>query len=88
MKFKHNVEYTLQDNKGYLMAIDQSTSFKTIINFVGDYTLDPIDIGLLYMVLEDEGIGYICIVKTTGRAITLGYDIESKLKELKLEIED
>ena len=54
MKLELNVEYILKDNKGYVMAIDQSTSFKTIINFVGDYQLDVIDVGLMYMLFQDN----------------------------------
>ena len=88
MKLKHNVEYTLKDNKGYLMAIDdQSTSFKTIINFVGDYTLDPENIGLLYWALSHRGEAFIYLDKSTGYAIALS-NIETNLKEMKLEIED
>ena len=87
MKLKHNVEYTLKDNKGYLMAVDdQSTSFKTIINFVGDYTFEAVDIAILYMTLCRKGEAYIYLVKSTGYAVTLS-SIEYNLKEMKLEIE-
>ena len=88
MKLNHNVEYTLKDNKGYLMAVDdQSTSFKTIINFVGDYTLDPADLSILYLTLARKGEAYIYLVKSTGYAVVLS-NIETNLKEMKLEIED
>lgn len=88
MKLEHNVEYTLKDNKGYLMAVDdQSTSFKTIINFVGDYTLDPADLSILYLTLARKGEAYIYLVKSTGYAVTLS-NLETNLKEMKLEIED
>ncbi len=88
MKLKHNVEYTLKDNKGYLMAVDdQSTSFKTIINFVGDYTFDPADLSILYLTLARKGEAYIYLVKSTGYAVALS-NIESNLKKMKLEIED
>ena len=88
MKLKHNVEYTLKDNKGYLMAVDdQSTSFKTIINFVGDYTFDPTDISILYLTLCRKGEAYIYLVKSTGYAVALS-NLETNLKEMKLEIED
>ena len=88
MKLNRNVEYILKDNKGYLMAVDdQSTSFKTIINFVGDYTFDPADIGILFLTLARKGEAYIYLVKSTGYAIVLS-DLENNLKELKLEIED
>ena len=87
MKLKHNVEYTLKDNKGYLMAVDQSTSFKTIINFVGDYTFESVDFGILYSILCRKDEAYIYLVKSTGYAVAL-CDIETNLKEMKLEIED
>lgn len=88
MKLNHNVEYTLKDNKGYLMAVDdQSTSFKTIINFVGDYTLDPADLSILYLTLARKGEAYIYLVKSTGYAVVLS-NLETNLKEMKLEIED
>ena len=88
MKLEHNVEYTLKDNKGYLMAVDdQSTSFKTIINFVGDYTFEPADIGILYLTLSRKGEAYIYLVKSTGYAVALS-DIKTNLKAMKLEIED
>lgn len=88
MKLNHNVEYILKDNKGYLMAVDdQSTSFKTIINFVGKYMFDPVDIGILFLTLARKGEAYIYLVKSTGYAIVLS-DLENNLKELKLEIED
>ena len=83
MKLEHNVEYTLKDNKGYLMAIDQSTSFKTIMNFVGDYKLGAVDAGLMYKFLQTKGVAYIYLVKATGRAVTL-----SNLKSKQLEVED
>lgn len=83
MKLEHNVEYTLKDNKGYIMAVDQSTPFKTIINFVGDYTLDVIDVGLMYTLFQNERVAYIYLVKATGRAVTL-----SNLKSKQLEIEE
>ena len=83
MKLELNVEYTLKDNKGYVMAVDQSTSFKTIMNFVGDYTLDVIDVGLMYMLVQDKQVAYIYLVKATGRAVTL-----SNLKSKQLEVED
>ena len=87
MKLKHNVEYTLKDNKGYLMVVDQSTSFKTIINFVGDYTFESVDFGKLYLILCRKDEAYIYLVKSTGYAVALG-DIKTNLKEMKLEIED
>ena len=87
MKLEHNVEYTLKDNKGYLMAVDQSTSFKTIINFVGDYIFDPADIAILYLKLCHKDEAYIYLVKATGYAVTLS-NIETNLKKMKLEIED
>ncbi len=83
MKLELNVEYTLKDNKGYVMAVDQSTSFKTIMNFVGDYTLDVIDVGLMYMLVQDKQVAYIYLVKAIGRAVTL-----SNLKSKQLEVED
>ena len=87
MKLNHNVEYTLKDNKGYLMAVDdQSTSFKTIINFVGDYKFEPADIGILYLTLSRKGEAYIYLVKSTGYAVVFS-NLENKLKEMKLEIE-
>lgn len=87
MKLKHNVEYTLKDNKGYLMAVDdQSTSFKTIINFVGDYTFESVDIAMLYSVLCSKGEAYIYLVKSTGYAVALS-NLETNLKEMKLGIE-
>ncbi len=87
MKLEHNVEYTLKDNKGYLMAVDQSTSFKTIINFVGDYIFESVDSAMLYSILCSKSEAYIYLVKSTGYAVTLS-SIESNLKEMKLEIED
>ena len=81
MKLIPNVGYILKDNKGYVMAVDQSTSFKTIINFVGDYTLDVIDVGLMYMRLQDEQVAYIYLAKAIGRAVTL-----SNLESMKLEV--
>ena len=86
MKLERNIEYTLKDNKGYIMAVDQSTPFKTIINFVGDYTLDAIDIGLMYMLFQDEQVAYIYLVKATGHAVTLS-SMRSGLKTMKLELE-
>ena len=83
MKLELNVEYILKDNKGYVMAVDQSTSFKTIINFVGDYQLDVIDVGLMYMLFQDNQVAYIYLVKAIGRAVTL-----SNLKSKQLEVED
>lgn len=89
MKLEHNVEYTLKDNKGYIMAVDQSTSFKTIINFVGDYNFDPADIALLYLILCHKDEAYIYLVKATGYAVTLTNIKNSlNLKEMNLEIED
>ena len=87
MKLELNVEYTLKDNKGYVMAVDQSTPFKTIINFVGDYTLDAIDIGLMYMIFQQEQVAYIYLVKATGYAVTLD-SMHGGLKTMKLEVED
>ena len=86
MKLELNVEYTLKDNKGYIMAVDQSTPFKTIINFVGDYTLDSIDIGLMYKLFQNERVAYIYLVKATGYAVTLS-SMRSGLKTMKLELE-
>ena len=86
MKLELNVEYTLKDNKGYIMAVDQSTPFKTIINFVGDYTLDSIDIGLLYKLFQNERVAYIYLVKATGYAVTLS-SMRRGLKTMKLEVE-
>ena len=83
MKLEHNVEYTLKDNKGYIMAVDQSTPFKTIINFVGDYTLDDIDVGLMYTLFQNERVAYIYLVKDTGYAVTL-----CSLKAMGLKVED
>ena len=83
MKLELNVEYTLKDNKGYIMAVDQSTPFKTIINFVGDYQLDVIDVGLMYMLFQDNQVAYIYLVKATGHAITL-----SNLETKRLQVED
>ena len=83
MKLEHNVEYTLKDNKGYVMAIDQSTSFKTIMNFVDDYELDNDDVGLMYTLLQLKGVAYIYLVKATGYAVTL-----SSLKAMGLKSED
>ena len=83
MKLEHNVEYTLKDNKGYIMAVDQSTPSKTIINFVGDYTLEDIDVGLMNMLFQDDQVAYIYLVKDTGRAVTL-----SNLESMKLEVEE
>ena len=82
MKLEHNVEYTLKDNKGYVMAIDQSTSFKTIMNFVDDYRLDNDDVGLMYMLLQSNGVAYIYLVKATGYAVIL-----SSLKAMGLKAE-
>ena len=87
MKLEHNVEYTLKDNKGYVMAVDQSTSFKTIMNFVGDYTLDGIDVDLMYTLLQSKGVAYIYLVKATGYAVTLSSMQQSSLKTMKLELE-
>lgn len=89
MKLEHNVEYTLKDNKGYLMAVDQSTSLKTIMNFVGDYMFESEDIGIMYLTLRRKDEVYIYLVKATGYAVTLT-NIENKLnlKEMNLEIED
>ena len=86
MKLEHNVEYTLKDNKGYIMAVDQSTPFKTIINFVGDYTLDDIDVGLMYKLFQYERVAYIYLVKATGHAVILD-SMRSGLKTMKLELE-
>ena len=86
MKLEHNVEYTLKDNKGYVMAIDQSTPFKTIINFVGDYTLEDIDVGLMYTLFQNERVAYIYLVKATGYAVILD-SMQSGLKTMKLELE-
>ena len=87
MKLEHNVEYTLKDNKGYIMAVDQSTPFKTIINFVGDYTLEHIDVGLMYMLFQHEQVAYIYLVKATGYAVVLD-SMRSGLKTMKLEVEE
>ena len=87
MKLELNVEYTLKDNKGYIMAVDQSTPFKTIINFVGDYTLDSIDIGLMYKLFQNERVAYIYLVKATGYAVTLS-SMRRGLKTMKLEVAD
>ena len=83
MKLEHNVEYTLKDNKGYVMAIDQSTSFKTIMNFVGDYNLDNDNVGSMYTLLQTKGVAYIYLVKATGYAVTL-----CSLKAMGLKVED
>ena len=83
MKLEPNVEYTLKDNKGYVMAIDQSTSFKTIIDFVDDYRFDTDDVGLMYMLLQSNGVAYIYIVKATGYAVILS---SSKAMGLKAEV--
>ena len=87
MELEHNVEYTLKDNKGYIMAIDQSTSFKTIMNFVGDYELEAVDAGLMYKFLQIKGVAYIYLVKATGYAVTLD-SMQSGLKTMKLEVEE
>ena len=87
MKLEHNVEYTLKDNKGYIMAVDQSTSFKTIMNFVGDYNLELVEIYLMYKFLQTKGVAYIYLVKATGYAVTLD-SMHSGLKTMKLEVED
>lgn len=80
MKLEHNVEYTLKDNKGYVMAINQSTSFKTIMDFVDDYRLDNDDVGVMYMLLQTNGVAYIYLVKATGYAVIL-----SSLKAMGLK---
>lgn len=82
MKLEHNVEYTLKDNKGYVMVIDQSTSFKTIMDFVDDYRLDNDDVGVMYMLLQTNGMAYIYLVKATGYAVIL-----SSLKAMGLKAE-
>lgn len=82
MKLEHNVEYTLKDNKGYVMVIDQSTSFKTIMDFVDDYQLDNDDVGLMYGLLQTKGVAYIYLVEATGYAVTL-----SSLKAMGLKAE-
>lgn len=82
MKLELNVEYTLKDNKGYVMAIDQSTSFKTIMDFVDDYRLDNDDVGIMYMLLQSNGVAYIYLVKATGYAVIL-----SSLKAMGLKAE-
>lgn len=82
MKLEHNVDYTLKDNKGYVMAIDQSTSFKTIMDFVDDYRLDNDDVGVMYMLLQTNGMAYIYLVKATGYAVIL-----SSLKAMGLKAE-
>ena len=87
MKLEHNVEYTLKDNKGYIMAVDQSTSFKTIMNFVGDYTLDGIDVDLMYTLLQSKGVAYIYLVKATGYAVILSSLKTMGLKTMKPELE-
>ena len=87
MKLDHNIEYTLKDNKGYLMAIDQSSSFKTIMNFVGDYNLELVEIYLMYKFLQTKGVAYIYLVKATGYAVTLD-SMHGGLKTMKLEVED
>ena len=87
MKLDHNIEYTLKDNKGYVMAIDQSSSFKTIMNFVGDYKLGLVDAGLMYKFLQAKGVAYIYLVKATGYAVTLD-SMHGGLKTMKLEVED
>ena len=87
MKLELNVEYTLKDNKGYIMAIDQSTSFKTIMNFVGDYKLGAVDAGLMYKFVQTKGVAYIYLVKATGYAVALD-SMRSGLKTMKLEVED
>ena len=86
MKLIPNVGYILKDNKGYIMAIDQSTSFKTIMNFVGDYNLDNDNVGLMYTLLQTKGVVYIYLVKATGHAVTLD-SMRSGLKTIKLELE-
>ena len=87
MKLELNVEYTLKDNKGYVMAVDQSTPFKTIINFVGDYNLELVEIYLMYKFLQTKGLAYIYLVKATGYAVTLD-SMHGGLKTMKLEVED
>ena len=87
MKLEHNVEYTLKDNKGYVMVIDQSTSFKTIMEFVDDYQLDNDDVGLMYGLLQTKGVAYIYLVKATGYAVTLD-SMQGGLKTMKLEVEE
>ena len=87
MKLELNVEYTLKDNKGYVMAVDQSTPFKTIINFVGDYNLELVEIYLMYKFLQTKGVAYIYLVKATGYAVTLD-SMHGGLKTMKLEVED
>lgn len=87
MKLEHNVEYALKDNKGYLMVVDQSTSLKTIMNFVGDYVFDPADIAILYLRVCRKDESCIYLVKSTGYAVTLS-NIVTNLKNMKLEIED
>ena len=87
MKLDHNIEYILKDNKGYIMAIDQSTSFKTIMNFVGDYNLELVEIYLMYKFLQTKGVAYICLVKATGYAVTLD-SMYGGLKTMKLEVDD
>ena len=86
LELELDVEYTLKDNKGYVMAVDQSTSFKTIINFVGDYQLDAIDVGLMNMLFQDKQVAYIYLVKATGHAVILS-SMRSGLKTMKLELE-
>ena len=86
MKLELNVEYTLKDNKGYIMAVDQSTPFKTIINFVGDYKLGAVDAGLMYKFVQTKGVAYIYLVKATGYAVALD-SMRSGLKTMKLEVE-
>lgn len=87
MKLEHNVEYTLKNNKGYIMAVDQLTSLKTIMNFVGDYMFEAADIGILCLTVRRKNEAYIYLVKSTGYAVVLS-NVESNLKEMKLEIED
>lgn len=62
------------------MTVDQSTSLKTIINFVGDYMFDPADIAILYLRVCRKDEAYIYLVKSTGYTVTLS-NIENNLKK-------
>ncbi|AHV83086.1 hypothetical protein GJ20_gp45 [Lactococcus phage P092] len=66
---QYNVEYRTKDHSlGYVMAITDQTTFKQLINFIGDYEkpLGLLNYNLLNMIAENDVL-YIYLSKLTGR---------------------
>lgn len=82
-----DVEYETSDSSiGYVMKISKNTSFKTIINFVGDYgwaynaTISIMD----FLIKDDTDYLYVCLNKVLRRVVV--YESLDEFREFEVSI--